>query len=225
MAHPESRLNLEIAAQCVPFSLSSHRVTVVRFLKAGEMPLTWWAVAEALSQSPHFRQHWHHTWAEVGFDFQWKPIPLHPEFSQTHPFFAVLVPATFPPADATAYREYLQDNNEIAFFPNLSGDAQLLIPPASGDYGHMAAFCRGAPADLYHVFWAKAAEIVRQAIERNETMWCNTHGHGVPWFHLRCDRTFKYIAFPPRGTINRDSLNLWYHNIYDRVFEAKLGLV
>lgn len=204
----------ETIVQFRPHSISSKEVVVVRFVNSSGHPLSWWAVAEALSNSPEFRQQWHQTWANVGFDFQWKPVPLHPEFSETQPFFVVLVPASFPPADARAYREYLQKKDEIAVFPNLSGDAQLMIPPATGDYGHIAAFCQTAPPDLSQAFWQKLGEMVRHAIACKDTIWCNTHGHGVPWFHLRFDKTFKYAAFPPRGKINRESIHLWYQNIY-----------
>ncbi len=208
----------KISIQCRPHTISSQSVVVVRFVDSLEFPLTWWDVALALSNSSQFRQQWHQTWASVDFDFQWKPIPLHPKFSETQPFFAVLVPARFPPADVTAYQEYLEQKDEIAIFPNLSGDAQLMIPPATGDYGHIAAFCRTASSDLAQAFWQQLGEILRHAIAHKDTIWCNTHGHGVPWFHLRFDQTFKYAAFPPQGKINRESLNLWYQNIYAQVF-------
>ncbi|MDJ0662255.1 MAG: hypothetical protein QNJ42_22615 [Crocosphaera sp.] len=49
-------------------------------------------------------------------------------------------------------------------------------------------------------------------------MWCNTHGHGVPWMHIRFDQTLKYAAFPPYGHINKISQTQWYENIYLKAF-------
>ncbi len=50
-------------------------------------------------------------------------------------------------------------------------------------------------------------------------MWCNTHGHGVPWMHIRLDQTLKYPAFPPYGTIDETSQKQWYETIYLKVFK------
>ncbi len=64
---------------------------------------------------PIFRAFWNKTLAKIPFDFQWKPIPIHPEFAQTYPFFTVLVPSSFPPSNPLAYRKYLNklSNEEL----------------------------------------------------------------------------------------------------------------
>ena len=59
----------------------------------------------------------------------------------------------------------------------------------------------------------------QESVNNEQIVWCNTHGHGVPWMHIRFDKTLKYAAFPPYGTINKTSQNQWYERIYLKVFE------
>ncbi len=144
-------------------------------------------------------------------------MPIHPTSATTKPFFAVVVPSSFSPANSSAYREHLQrlrTNDLIADFANLSGDARLIIPKATGAYGHMAAFCREALGDLPQALWTRVGEIAVEAIQQEDSVWCNTHGHGVPWMHVRFDRTLKYTAFPPSGAIDATSQAFWYRQIY-----------
>lgn len=190
---------------------------VVRFIDAAGVPFDWSAIAGGLCRVPEFRELWHRIWAEIPFDFQWKPVPIYPGFASSHPFFAVVVPSSFRVANPAAYQEHLQvlaSNDLVAVFPNLSGDAQLVVPQALGSYGHMAAFCRTAPSDLLHCLWTRVGELADVAIQQGSAVWCNTHGHGVPWMHVRFDRSLKYAVFPPYGALNKANQILWYQTIY-----------
>jgi hypothetical protein len=210
-------------AQQTTLTLAGRDTVVIRFVDCDRLPFTWSAIAQGLCQEQAFRETWNQTWADVPFDFQWKPVPIHSTSATTQPFFAVLVPASFRKADPSAYQEYLQklDDKLVADFTNLSGDAHLIIPRATGDYGHIAAFCRLASQDLIHAFWTRVGEITTSAIDKTDSIWCNTHGHGVPWMHIRCDRHLKYTAFPPSGTIDDASQALWYQSIYAIAYPDK----
>lgn len=220
----QSTSNRNIAssiAQQTTLKIAKRDTIVVRFVDRNRLPFTWFAIAQGLCQSEAFRNTWNQTWADIPFDFQWKPVPIHSTWATTQPFFAVLVPSFFGEADPSAYQEHLEkldDKDLVADFTNLSGDAHLIIPQAKGDYGHIGAFCRLASQDLIHALWTRVGEITTSAISQEHSIWCNTHGHGVPWMHIRCDRTLKYIAFPPSGAIDDASQALWYQSIYAIVY-------
>ena len=209
-----------ITPEIISWSNSGQNCWVVRFHQPDGQVFSWTDLAQGLVASAAVRSHWNQTWADIPTDFMWKPVPIHPEFIHS-PFFAVAVPSSFPSADATAFREHLQQltaDNAIAIFPNLSGEAQLVVPPTTGDYGHIRAFCRNASPALANRLWTEVGRIANQTIKQGAIAWCNTHGHGVPWMHVRFDRNHKYAAFPPYGAITVTSQQRWYNDIYAQVY-------
>ncbi len=183
-------------------------------------PFSWQAVAQGLIDDAEFCQRWNRIWADLPFDFEWKPVPIHPNTAQTQPFFAVVCPATFRASDPSDFQSQLRSlppHQLTATFRNLSNDAQLLIPANTGDYGHMAAFCRTALPDHQRELWARVGEICIKAIAQQIPTWCNTHGHGVPWLHIRFDSRLKYTSFPPQGRIDANSQAIWYEQIYAQI--------
>ncbi|MEL7511691.1 MAG: hypothetical protein AAGM27_06000 [Cyanobacteria bacterium J06554_3] len=209
--------NPEATPKIITAEIADRQAAFVTFHDGQGQPLSWAQIAIALISNPAFRNRWHQTWAELPFDFEWKPVPIHPYTAETHPFFAIAFPAKFRPADPTDFQNYLQGLKATAltaYFPNFSGDAHLLIPRATGEYGHIAAFCRTAPETARQALWQRVGELCRDAIAHKKAVWCNTHGHGVPWLHIRFDQKLKYAAFPPRGSISPNSQAIWYQQIY-----------
>ncbi len=197
--------------------VADRRAALITVVDQEGLPFSWAQVAEALINKSDFRDLWNRTWAGLDFDFEWKPVPIHPYTAQSHPFFAIAFPATFRPADPTDFQPYLRSLSPgelTATFANFSGDAQLLVPKPTGDYGHIATFCRTADPQMQHALWQKVGEMCAKAIAQQESVWCNTHGHGVPWLHVRFDSRLKYAAFPPRGSISANSQAIWYRQIY-----------
>ncbi len=208
---------LEKIAQTIDTEIADRSSVLITFVDEQSDPFSWAQIADALAQDAGFRRRWNQTWADLPFDFEWKPVPIHPYTAQTHPFFAIAFPATFRSPNPTDFQSYLQalpPGELTATFSNFSGDAQLLVPQVTGEYGHIAAFCRTAKAAAMHALWQKAGELCQQAIAHKKSVWCNTHGHGVPWLHIRFDRRLKYAAFPPRGSISANSQAIWYEQIY-----------
>ncbi|EDX86630.1 hypothetical protein S7335_4335 [Synechococcus sp. PCC 7335] len=200
--------------------IAERRAALITFVDRQGLPFSWVQIAKALIEEAAFRELWNQCWGSLDFDFEWKPVPIHPYTAQSHPFFAIAFPATFRPADPTDFQPYLQalaPNEETALFSNFSGDAQLLTPKPTGDYGHIAAFCRTAEASLQHALWQRVGELCTEAIAEQKSVWCNTHGHGVPWLHVRFDSRLKYASFPPRGSISANSQAIWYQQIYQPV--------
>jgi len=206
-----------VCAQQVSVEVANKDAQLVTFEDAQGDPLSWEQIAQLLVLSEDFRSLWNQTWADLPFDFEWKPVPIHPYTARTHPFFVIAFPATFRPANSRDFQGYLQGLKKealTAYFPNFSGDAHLLIPRETGEYGHIAAFCRVAPAAAQHAIWRRLGELCGIAIAQKTTVWCNTHGHGVPWLHIRFDKRLKYASFPPRGSISTHSQAIWYQQIY-----------
>ena len=84
-------------------------------------------------------------------------------------------------------------------FPNLGGDAQLVVPSPQGPiaaYAHLAAFVRGAPRAQAQAFWQTVgAEMEQRLCDR--AIWLSTAGLGVSWLHLRLDSRPKYYRHRP----------------------------
>lgn len=212
----EGNINQATAHQ-VSLKIGQQGTVVIRFVDSDQRPFSWSAIAMGLSSQANFRQLWNQTWADIPFDFIWQPVPIHPDFATTYPFFAVLIPSSFGRANPEAYQDYLQklkSHELVTTFPNLSGDALLVIPKATGNYGHIAAFCRLASVDLQQALWKRVGEIAQNAIEKEDSIWCNTHGHGVRWMHVRFDQVLKYFTLLPATTITDKTQTLWYENLY-----------
>lgn len=102
--------------------------------------------------------------------------------------------------DPDAFAEHFDSPQEdIVEFPNLRGDAILIVPghkgPASA-YGHIAAFVRHAPEAQQHALWAKVGQAMMRRIG-DKPVWLSTAGAGVSWLHVRLDDQPKYYGYPP----------------------------
>ncbi len=86
-------------------------------------------------------------------------------------------------------------------FPNLSGDAELIVPAPDGDpvgYPHILAFLRRAPEAQTHALWTELGHAVDRWHEvRGTRVWVSTAGLGVSWLHLRLDSRPKYVKWGP----------------------------
>ncbi|MGB3296692.1 MAG: hypothetical protein WBA76_00375 [Phormidesmis sp.] len=206
-----------VTARQIKTQVADHSAQLVTFVDQQHKALTWHQVAQLLANDAKFCEQWNQTWADLPFDFEWKPVPIHPYTAQTHPFFAIAFPAQFQAANSQDFDRYLQalSQDELtARFNNFSGDAQLLIPANTGDFGHIADFCRKASPKARQALWQAVGEMCGGAIAQETPVWCNTHGHGVPWLHIRFDSQLKYSLFPPRGSISANSQAIWYQQIY-----------
>ena len=91
---------------------------------------------------------------------------------------------------------------DVIAFPNLGGDALLIVPCPVGPleaYPHLAAFLRHAPVSQVRSLWRQAAVAVRENLGRDRR-WLSTAGLGVSWLHLRLDSSPKYYQFGPYRT-------------------------
>jgi len=92
-----------------------------------------------------------------------------------------------------------QQEEEVATFYNLGGDAVLVVPRPIGPttaYAHLAAFVRQAPLGQVQRLWQQTGRALRENLS-TEPRWLSTAGMGVPWLHIRIDSYPKYYQFSP----------------------------
>lgn len=104
-------------------------------------------------------------------------------------------------ADPSAFREPLRSAPEgpVATFPNLGGDATLVVPrPVDGAdrYGHLGDFLRHAPVEQVRELWRVTGRALTAALGQ-APLWLSTSGLGVPWVHVRLDSRPKYYQHRP----------------------------
>jgi hypothetical protein len=133
--------------------------------------------------------------------FRWETPPV-TAASVSQPFEFVLLdsPGLACRPDPEAFAEHFsQGAADVAVFPNLGGDAILVVPcPVAGAsaYGHLAAFVRLAPEAQRHALWQSVGEAMTRRIGV-KPVWLSTAGAGVSWLHVRLDDRPKYYGFGP----------------------------
>jgi hypothetical protein len=104
-------------------------------------------------------------------------------------------------ADPEPFRSQLEraGDEPVATFPNLGGDAVLVVPRPMGPpsaYAHLAAFVRQAPPSQIESLWQRVGRAVRANVG-TQPRWVSTAGMGVSWLHVRIDSYPKYYRFAP----------------------------
>ena len=101
--------------------------------------------------------------------------------------------------DPDAFRPHFEDAADIAVFPNLGGDAELVVPAPTGPsqgYSHLLAYLRSAPAGQIESLWRTLAEAALSSLTERP-LWISTSGLGVAWLHIRLDTRPKYYQHQP----------------------------
>jgi hypothetical protein len=82
----------------------------------------------------------------------------------------------------------------VVSFPNLGGDAQLVVPCPIAEknvYTQIGSFVRNAPKQQLTHFWKRTGSEMLSAITE-KPRWLSTSGLGVYWLHVRIDSVPKY---------------------------------
>ncbi|MEM9701845.1 MAG: hypothetical protein AAF907_05320 [Planctomycetota bacterium] len=134
--------------------------------------------------------------------FRWEcPGLTREEATRSFECVVLNAPELDRPANAAAFEERFQDANAegVVSFPNLSGDARLIVPAPSAEsdaYAHLAAFLRSASAEQCEGLWKRVGEEIHHRTD-DRPVWLNTAGAGVPWLHIRLDDRPKYYRHRP----------------------------
>lgn len=131
--------------------------------------------------------------------FRWETPPI-TEATADRRFECVLLdsPELARAPDADAFAEYFNGVNAQAVieFPNLGGDAIMVVPcpigPAAA-YSHLGVFVRQAPASQQHALWQRVGAAMQRRLGK-KPVWLSTAGAGVPWLHVRLDDRPKYYG-------------------------------
>jgi hypothetical protein len=142
--------------------------------------------------------------------FFWETPPITPT-SLPQPWECVTVEApalaTIQPDPQPFRRAWAgASGGTVATFPNLGGDAWLVVPRPQGDeanYTHLAAFLRSASAQHCRELWQTLGTTVQrqQMSAPTQPLWVSTSGLGVHWLHIRLDQRPKYYTHPPYCTV------------------------
>lgn len=133
--------------------------------------------------------------------FRWE-TPALTAATMDSPFEFVVVesPGLISRADAEPFQRHFSGiDHGVVSFPNLSGDAVLIVPTpqATPDtYAHLASFLRQAPEAQRLSLWPVVAESLMRRIG-DKAVWLSTAGAGVAWLHVRLDDTPKYYHYRP----------------------------
>lgn len=165
--------------------------------------LSYYAFLDLLQQEIQFRTFFIELLSDIPFRaYQWEMPPVTAR-SADQPFEFVVtknVHIDLPP-DPGPFSQYFKEPNDnaIAVFDNLGGDAKLIAPaPAAEDlnYSHIGVFTGEAPAELQHQFWQATGRITEEHLS-DQPLWLNTAGGGVAWLHVRLDTRSKYYRHRP----------------------------
>ncbi|WP_299277216.1 hypothetical protein [uncultured Psychroserpens sp.] len=97
-------------------------------------------------------------------------------------------------ANSSRFEKYFTPHEDAVSFPNLRGDAQLVVPTKISEakhYAHLALFLRHAPKSQILSFWKKVGTTFSQFLGEDKK-WLSTAGLGVHWLHVRIDSSPKY---------------------------------
>ncbi len=140
--------------------------------------------------------------AEVPFTaFRWEtPAVTTATMSQSFEFVLLDSPGLARRPDPKAFgMHFSRADADIAVFPNLGGDAVIVVPYPVADLsanGHLAAFVRLALESQCQALWKAVGDAMGRRIEA-KPVWLSTAGAGVSWLHVRLDDRPKYYGFMP----------------------------
>ncbi|MGH1433915.1 MAG: DUF6940 family protein [Lewinella sp.] len=149
--------------------------------------------------SPDFRQFYNRLLAESPFDaYFWEHPPLSKGLlNQDYEFVLVNSPAlAHVKASTKPFSAFFDTHKMVVDFPNLRGDAHLLVPCPiqEAQFPHLAAFCRTATIAHTHQYWQALGHLLATQVT-DEKRWLSTSGLGVYWVHIRWDKRPKYYTF------------------------------
>lgn len=146
--------------------------------------------------------------------YRWETPPVtNATLDRQFEFALVDCPRLIRTPDESAFAEHFRappDETTVAVFPNIGGDAVLVVPRPLKDvpppidnnaYVHLAAFVREGPPEQVDAFWQAVGRAMRERVDESPT-WLSTAGMGVAWLHVRLDRRPKYYAHGPYRKVN-----------------------
>ena len=173
-------------------------------LSHGKKALSFHEVIDLWCDSHEFRFCFTEQLSQSCFEaFFWETLPVTNQTSNC-PFEFVLIEGLAllrRQPDPSPFQSQFSSHasQEVLAFPNLGGDAILVVPKPLTDascYTHLASFLRKAPESQVDALWRSVGLAMRKRISSAPT-WLSTAGLGVSWLHLRLDSRPKYYRHDP----------------------------
>lgn len=105
-------------------------------------------------------------------------------------------------SDIQTYASYFDMDpatDGVVDFPNLGGDALLVVPSPRGkapNYSGMAEFLQSSPPSQQRSLWREVARQTKARLSEHPT-WLSIAGGGIAWLHVRLDSYPKYYRHEP----------------------------
>ncbi len=186
---------------------SGGRITKFALREAGQS-LSYRVVIQRWQQCEEFRTFFINLLVDIPYvAYRWE-VPAVTSATAERAFEFVLLdyPRLERHFDVSTFSQYF-DDGDVVTFPNLRGDAPLVVPCPRTDvsdhsvYAHLAAFVRRAPTSQVHAFWQAVGKALDERMsDRRLTefpVWLSTAGMGVAWLHVRLDTQPKYYGYAP----------------------------
>ena len=171
----------------------------------GGAPLSWADVVELWQNDAAFREFYISILADAPFQaYFWETPPI-TSTTINRDFEFVLVDSDHladVEADQHAFASHFlsaESAQTVLEFPNLGGDATLVVPSPQGPataYSDIRSFAKLAPEAQQHQLWRRVGGAIIRHLG-SEPVWVSTSGLGVYWLHIRIDTRPKYYTFDP----------------------------
>ncbi|MCP4438693.1 MAG: hypothetical protein GY810_07085 [Aureispira sp.] len=176
-------------------------------LKEGTQ-LSFGEVLDLWEHSVDFCMYYNELLSAVDFEaFYWETPPM-TKATLDRPFEFVLVygrALLSIKAEPHVFAEHFEEDKLIVDFPNLGGDAQLIVPypiDENQNYTHLAKVLRNAPIVQKNELWRTCAKAYRARLNDQKPIWLSTAGLGVSWLHIRVDSRPKYYKYTEYKTFS-----------------------
>tara|TARA_Y100001970_G_scaffold225915_1_gene279149 strand:- start:791 stop:1933 length:1143 start_codon:yes stop_codon:yes gene_type:complete len=132
--------------------------------------------------------------------FYWRTSPINKDASSICKMEFAPVTTLNETYNCDAFSEYFTKKTQpymVVSFPNISKDTQLIVPKSTNKkqkFTYIKDFIDTATKEQQHQLWKTVAKEIRKSLQNNDTLWINTHGHGVPCLHIRLDTKPKYYG-------------------------------
>ncbi len=181
--------------------LSPNKVLQYKILQDGKT-MSFAEVIHHWKNTAIFRAFYNGILADAPFEaFFWEVLPMTEDRLQQEFEFVLVDSSTLTRirVNPRPFQEHFDrfPKQKVISFPNLSGDAQLVVPTPQSplqNYTHLANVVRDAPDKQIDELWKMIGIEYEKALQQHPK-WLSTAGLGVSWLHIRIDSRPKYYRF------------------------------
>lgn len=170
--------------------------------KTFKFKITFYDFLIELANSHDAREKFIQTIISSGYDNCYLEFPaLSKKTYQNNAEFTITESEPFPKADWKPFENQLKpligSKSSVTSFDNLTNDTQLVVPIPINNFtdtysNHLINFLKHGQKTQQHGLIKLFASNALELAENNKKVYISTHGHGVPWLHIRLAESPKY---------------------------------